>query len=133
MELAEKRTMRRFDSDVTKVYTKKKVTEKDWATLDQLFSDQFISVVSDGSLINKEIIFKGFRSGQPVIKALEQKEDSFRDFGNVAIRIGKLTLKARIGKQDISGEYRFTHVFKKERGKWVKIHDQLTPILPGDC
>ena len=41
-----------------------------------------------------------------------------RIYGEAAVITGRSTIKAKVKGQDVSGEYRFTHVWIKRSDRW---------------
>ena len=129
MKQVEAKQIREFDNEVLRHYSTKISSMKDHKALEEMFADDYLSVIPDGSLLNKEQVIKGFENGEPEIRSIKETEDSLRTFGDTALHTGKLTLEGNIKQYDISGDYRFTHVFKKNGDRWELLHAQLTPIV----
>nr|MBA3766029.1 nuclear transport factor 2 family protein [Acidobacteriota bacterium] len=54
-----------------------------------------------------------------------------RVYGETAVVTGRATVKGKYKGMDISGQYRYTHVFVKQRGHWLVVTAQQTRVLPS--
>ena len=105
------------------------ILHSDTAALDRMTSDDYSLVNGQGRLLKKSEILDGFKSGAIKFESRELSDLDVREYGNTAIVTGKVMQKSTEGGRDTSGENRFTRVYIKEKGRWVSVAQQATPIV----
>lgn len=91
----------------------------------------YIRVGADGSLANREQHLGAMRSGDLKYQTVEttDRKWNFKAFGNVAIVLSKLKLKASNKGQDLSGTYRVTSVLNRAGvDRWVIASTHISPL-----
>ena len=104
------------------------ILHADTAALDRMTSDDYTLINQRGELIKKAQILDGFKSGAIKFDSRELSDLNVRVYGNAAVVTGRVTQKSTENGKDTSGENRFTRVYVKEKGRWVSVAQQATPI-----
>jgi ketosteroid isomerase-like protein len=71
---------------------------RDFATLDRLYSERYMLVRSDGSVLNKQQLLKDLREQGLTFESIDLEREDVRVFGSVAILTGESrTVSSRDG------------------------------------
>ena len=100
----------------------------DSAALDRMASDDYTFINTRGALLTKTPVLEGFKSGAIKFETRQLSDLNVRVHGNAAVVTGSLSQKWTENGKDTSGEYRFTRVYVKERGRWVSAALQETAV-----
>ena len=100
----------------------------DAAALDRLNSADYTVVNEWGHVLTKAQILDGFKSGAIKFESREQSDLNIRVYGNTAVVIGRVVEKGTQNGKSMSPQVRFSRVYVKEKGKWVAVSTQNTPI-----
>ena len=83
----------------------------------------------DGRLVNKQGDLQSM-TGDIVFSEFKIDDLRVRLYGDTGIVVGKGTIKAHKGKQDLlSGKFVWTDTFAKQGGQWKVVASQITPVL----
>ena len=93
-------------------------------------SDDYTFITLRGELRTKAEIVKGFRSGSFKYESQTISDLKVRVYGDTAIVTGRSSQRGKENGKDYSGDYRFTRVYVKQKGQWVTVALQTTPIQP---
>ena len=104
------------------------ILKGDTATLDKLTSDDYTNTTAQGKIEKKADIMDGFKSGKIKFDSRELSDLDVRVYGNTAVVTGQVNQKATNNGVDTSGQSRFTRVYVKQKGRWVSVANQATPI-----
>jgi ketosteroid isomerase-like protein len=101
------------------------VQSQDFATLQTIYSPDFIAVTADGQFVTRDQLFMVIR------KSSQQFNFDTEDFrivssGSTAVFYGRLVAKMSDGKTAFAS--RFSQVFVKKNGAWICIAGQSTPL-----
>ena len=102
----------------------------DAATLDRMTADDYTFITLRGELRTKAEIVKGFQSGAFKYDSRTISELKVKVYGDTAVVTGRSTQKGQENGKDYSGDYRFTRVYVKDKGRWLTVALQTTPIRP---
>jgi len=102
----------------------------DAATLDRMTAEDYTFITLRGELRTKAEIVKGFQSGAFKYESRTISELKVRVYGDTAVVTGRSTQKGEEDGKDYSGDYRFTRVYVKDKGRWITVALQTTPIRP---
>lgn len=100
----------------------------DAATLERMTSDDYTFITLRGELRTKADVVKGFQSGTFKYDWRTISDLKVRVYGDTAIVTGRSTQKGTESGKDYSGDYRFTRVYVKQKGRWVTVALQATRI-----
>ena len=102
----------------------------DAAALERMTSDDYTFITLRGELRTKAEIVKGFRSGSFKYESRTISDLKVRVYGDTAVVTGRSSQQGKENGKDYSGYYRFTRVYVKQKGQWVTVALQTTPIRP---
>jgi len=95
----------------------------------QIEADDFTVVWFDGRIVNKEEDVKTYESDDAAFTEFKIDDLKMRFYGDTAIVVGQVSIKAHTKTQDLSGKYVWTDTFVKMRGEWKAVASQVTPVL----
>lgn len=104
------------------------VMTKDVAEMGSLLASDYTSVGISGHIRSRAEVLQAYSSGRLVMSAAQTDKMTVRPYGDVAIVVGLITVSGKEGSTDISGQYAFTRVYKREAGKWLAVSFQATPV-----
>ena len=100
----------------------------DFATLERMTSDDYTFITLRGEMRTKAEIVQGFKSGTFHYQSREISDLNVRVYGDTAVVTGRSTQKGLENGKDYSGNYWFTRVYVKQKGQWLTVALQTTPI-----
>jgi ketosteroid isomerase-like protein len=104
------------------------LVKKDLATLEQIWTDDYISINAHGVIRTKAERLADLKSGVTAVESIRHEgEATVKIHGDVAILTSQITLVGRNGKE-VSGQFRSTHIWKNDSGRWRLLMNQLTAI-----
>jgi ketosteroid isomerase-like protein len=104
------------------------VLHGDVEALDRMTSDDYTFITLRGELRTKSDILKGFASGSFHYESRQISDVKVRVHADTAIVTGRSVQEGMENGKDYSGDYRFTRVYVKEKGRWVTVALQTTLI-----
>ena len=105
--------------------------QQDYATLETIYSDRYMLVRADGSLLNKEQVLKDLREQGLTFNAIDLDDVVVRVLGSAAILTAESrTLSSRNGKRSQT-HFRLVAVYAQEADAIRLVHFQST-TLPED-
>ena len=104
------------------------VLHGDVTALDRMTSDDYTFITLRGELRTKSDILKGFASGSFHYDSRQISDLKVRVYGDTAVVTGRSVQKGMENGKDYSGDYRFTRVYVKQKGRWVTVALQTTLI-----
>jgi ketosteroid isomerase-like protein len=102
----------------------------DSAPFEKTLADSFVFVAPDGSLQQRAAFIADLDNGNLKITSTTNEDMAVRVYGDAAIVSYRSTDKGMYKDTDISGQYRWTDVFVKQKGEWRIVATQGTPIAP---
>jgi len=100
----------------------------DAAALDRMTSDDYTFITLRGEMRTKSDILKGFASGSFHYESREISDLKVRIYGDTAVVTGRSVQKGAENGKDYSGDYWFTRVYVKQKGRWLTVALQTTLI-----
>jgi ketosteroid isomerase-like protein len=100
----------------------------DPAALDRLLADEFKLVGPLGFVLDKQQWLAQYRSGALVTHSVDWDEVDVRDFGAVAIAIGRHAQRAQYAGHPADGTFRVTQIALERDGEWVLVGLHFSPI-----
>ena len=97
------------------------VLHGDVMALDRMTSDNYTFITLRGELRTKSDILKGFASGSFHYESRQISDLKVRVYGDTAIVTGRSVQKGMENGKNYSGDYRFTRVYVKEKGRWLTV------------
>ena len=99
---------------------------KDYLTLESLYSERYMLVRSDGSVLNKQDVFKDLRDQGLTFASIDLEREEVRVFGSVAILTGESrTVSSRNGESTRT-HFRIAAVYAEEDAGIRLVHFQST-------
>jgi ketosteroid isomerase-like protein len=102
----------------------------DSAPFKKTLDDSFVFVAPDGSLQERAAFIADLDNGNLKITSTTNEDMAVRVYGDTAVVSYRSTDKGMYKDTDISGQYRWTDVFVKQKGEWRIVATQGTPIAP---
>jgi ketosteroid isomerase-like protein len=106
------------------------ILKGDSAALEQMTANDYTFITLRGELRTRSEIVKGFQSGSFKYDSRTISDLNIRVYGDTAVVTGRSTQKGSENGKDYSGDYRFTRVYAKQKGRWVTVALQATLIQP---
>jgi len=116
-------------SELNTLYIKNFVTA-DTEKHNKLLHKDFICIQSNGTIIDKQEYLKGLVTGykDSGYTSFSIGEEDIRVLGNVALVRSKTTYTKQMEGGTIEGHSVYTDTYIKEKGEWVCIQAQITPV-----
>ena len=110
------------------------VLKADAATLDSLLSDDYMAITPNGTLLSKEQTLASLRSGTTHFTAIEVSDRKVRFYGTTALLTSRAEGSGKIDGEEISGSFRYTHVYARDKqGAWKIVSFEASRIRePGE-
>ena len=102
--------------------------KKDFATLDKIMADDWVSIDFQGRTITKSETIASLKSGSPATQAAGIGQMKVRVFGDSAIVTGSDTEKSTLKGKAVIDKYLWTDVFVKRDGRWQAVASQSTKV-----
>jgi ketosteroid isomerase-like protein len=94
---------------------------RDGAALKEMLGADLIMTRPSGDTCSRDQFIDGVTSGVYDIESGANSDLRIRVYGDTSVVTGNLNIKGSANNNDISGDYRYTDVFVKRAGKWVKV------------
>ena len=104
----------------------KAVMAGDTGSMEKLFAKDYVSVGVSGRIRSKLEIIKMYTGGDLKITSVQTGEITVRQYGDIAIVVGTITVEGTELDLDISGSYAFTRVYNLGAGEWKAVSFQAT-------
>jgi ketosteroid isomerase-like protein len=91
------------------------------AGVDRILHDDYVFIAPNGQLRTKDAV-RNF--SWPHYERLEVEDIRVRVYGEAAVLTGQVAIQSPEG--DVSGVYRHTRVYVRQRGKWRAVSGQST-------
>ena len=99
------------------------------AAMDSLLADDFMAITPSGTLQTKEQTLASLRSGQLHITAINFSDRKVRFYGTTALVTSLAEVTGTNAEGDITGDYRYTHVYARDaKGKWKIVSFEASRI-----
>ena len=109
------------------------LTQQDYDALERIYSEMYMLVQPDGSVLNKQQILKELREQGLRIHSIELEDAAVRVVGSVAIlTAASKTVQSRNGKESQS-RFRLVAVYGQEGGAIRLVHFQSTMIVEKEA
>jgi len=102
--------------------------KQDWAFLDKLLADDYISTDSDGVVQTKAQSMAGLKSGEQVFISAVNDDFRVRVYGDAAVVTLRIAEKYKSKGKDISEQVRVTDTFIKLAGRWQVVAEHSSRI-----
>ena len=102
------------------------LVERDFPALDDLFSEDAISIHSDGVVRGKSELLNNLQTRMRFL-AIERKNTEIRFYGDTALMIGDVRMKVQ-GRtnEPVTCDYRVVQLWVRDRESWKQVSYQAT-------
>jgi ketosteroid isomerase-like protein len=105
------------------------VLRRDAAVLGSLLADDYMGITASGTLQSKDQTLVNIRAGDVHFNSMEVSDRKVRFYGMTALVISRVEISATTASGDISGSYRYTHVWvRDEKGVWKIVSFEASRI-----
>ncbi len=104
------------------------LVKHDWAFLDQILADDYISTDSDGIVSTKAQAMANLKSGEIVITSAVADDFKVRVYGDAAVVTFRNAEKSQSKGKDTSGQERITDTWVKLAGRWQVVAEHVSRI-----
>jgi len=109
------------------------LTQQDYDVLEGIYSELYMLVQPDGSVLNKQQILEDLREHGLRIHSIELEDAAVRVVGSVAIlTVASKTVSSRNGKES-RAHFRLVAVYGQEGGAIRLVHFQSTMIVEKEA
>jgi ketosteroid isomerase-like protein len=102
------------------------VINKDRPTIERLLADDFLATDIYGNVHTREDYIRALTAPEAVYDFHHSDRITVHSYGDTAVAVGLVSVKARFDNQDISNDSRYTRVYIKIHGHWVAVVEQTT-------
>lgn len=101
----------------------------DVTVLGNLLSDDYISITAKGVLQTRDVFLENLRTRQTQIISLDLSDRKVRFYGTTAVVTSLAHVEGTKGSEDISGSFRYTHVYvRNAAGLWKLVSAEASRI-----
>jgi len=104
------------------------------ASLENLLADDYLAVTASGTLQTKQQTLDNLRAGRMHFTQLDISDRKVRFYGTTALVTSVADVQGATGEGDISGSYRYTHVYVRNAQRaWKIVSFEVSRIRePGE-
>jgi ketosteroid isomerase-like protein len=104
---------------------------RDTATLEWLFADDFVEIHPGGDIVNKQQQIDQIKDPQRSLNEIHPDNIDVRYVSpDVAVVLDTTTIRGTSGGVNYDGQYRVIRVFVKQHGRWRAAGAGIAPIKP---
>src|SRR2546426_6154889 len=104
------------------------LTSQNYAALEELYSDNYVLVRPDGSVLNKQEVLQDLRTNGLRFHSIDARQLVARIYGSVGVVTGESrTVTSRNGVES-RAHFRFIAVYSRDRDSLRLVHFQSTNI-----
>ena len=92
--------------------------DRDTAALERLFADDLFYTTFRGVVADKAAAVASAANPARNLERFELCDLTVLPMGEVTVVTGRAEMELHVGGTDLSGAYRFTHVFRWRNGRW---------------
>jgi ketosteroid isomerase-like protein len=109
------------------------VLKGDVSAIDALLADDYMAITASGTLETKEKTLANLRAGVNHFTTIDLSERKLRFYGTTVLVTSRAEVSGVSGGRDISGSYRYTHVYARDAaGKWKIVSFEASRIRDPD-
>ena len=106
----------------------KAVVSGDISVLSKILADEYIVTTASGNLKGKSEYLEDFTSGVRKISSLNSDDLQIKIYDDIAILFHGGKAQGSYKDKDVTGSYRWTHVFVHRDERWQCVANQVTPV-----
>ncbi len=101
----------------------------DTAAMEKLLADDYMAILPNGTLQTKEETLASLRSGTTHLTSIIISDRRVRFYGTTALVTSRASVKGSLPSGPISGSYRYTRVYVKDKqGAWKVVSFEASRI-----
>jgi len=101
--------------------------------MEALLADDYIAITASGTLETKEKTLANLRAGVMHFTSINFSERKLRFYGTTALVTSRAEVRGSSANRDISGSYRYTHVYARDpQGNWKIVSFEASRIRDRD-
>ena len=105
------------------------VMHRNVSALSSLLSDDYIAITANGMLQSKDETLANMRNGIVHFNSIEFTDRKVRFYGKTALVTSRAEVRGTTPEGDISGSYRYTHVYvQDDKGAWKIVSFEASRI-----
>jgi len=105
------------------------VLKSNSAAMSQLLSDDYMAITASGTIETKDRTLANLRNGVLHFTGLDLSERKLRFYGTTALVTSRAEVTGTVANHDISGSYRYTHVYVRDaQGRWKIVSFEASRI-----
>lgn len=109
------------------------VLKSNISAMDSLLADDYMAITASGTLETKEKTLANLRAGLIHFSSIDFSERKLRFYGTTALVTSRAEVTGVTANRDISGSYRYTHVYARDaQGKWKIVSFEASRIRDPD-
>jgi hypothetical protein len=101
---------------------------QDFVALEKLYSERYMLIRSDGSVLNKQQVLRDLRERGLTFQSIELEREQVRLFGSVAILTGESRTLSCRDDNTTRAHFRFAAVYSREDAEIQLVHFQSTNL-----
>jgi ketosteroid isomerase-like protein len=99
------------------------------AEMEKLLADDYLAITASGTLQTRDEALASLRSGQTHIATLNISDRKVRFYGTTALVTSLAEVQGTTAEGDLSGSYRYTHVYARDaQGAWKIVSFEASKI-----
>jgi ketosteroid isomerase-like protein len=107
------------------------IMHRDVTALSGLLADDYMAITATGTLQSKDQALANLRVGTVRFTSIEFSDLKVRFYGTTALVTARVEISGTAAQNDISGSYRYTHVWvRDEHGSWKIVSFEASRIRP---
>jgi ketosteroid isomerase-like protein len=110
--------------------SRKAALKGDASFLEKYLADDYVAIDGNGGIVTKAQAIQALKSGTIKYESIDVRDTKIRTYGNTAIVDSLASLKLTSDGKPISGDFRATFVWVKQKGNWKRVAFQSTPVRP---
>jgi len=109
------------------------VLKADIPAMEALLTDDYMAITASGTLETREKTLANVRTGVNHFTSIDLSERKLRFYGTTVLVTSRAEVRGTSGSRDISGSYRYTHVYARDaQGKWKIVSFEASRIRDPD-
>ncbi len=110
--------------------SRKAALKGDASFLEKYLADDYVGIYGSGAIVTKDQAIQGLKSGTIKYESIDVRDTKIRTYGNTAIVTSLASVKLTWDGKPISGDFRTTFVWVKQKGNWKRVAFQSTQVTP---
>jgi len=103
------------------------IKKRDFDTLAKVYSDDYMLVRSDGSVLNKQEILRELQGGL-TFQLIELEQKKVRIYGATAVLTGEGKTVSSLGGKEVRAHFRLVAVYAQKGNRLELVHFQSTSL-----